>query len=105
MATVGGPEWDISAALRQRMREQGLTIERLAVESGVQQRTIQGWLTEGRQPRQIQLARVENVVGDMGPPVAFEPAKPPSVELALRRLRAAERSIREAKEILRQLEP
>lgn len=104
MATVVDGELDISGRLRARMKELELTIDRLAKESGVRQRTIQGWLTEGRQPRQISLARVENVVGDLGPAIGHEPARPPSITLALRRLRAAEQAIRDAKDILRALE-
>jgi transcriptional regulator with XRE-family HTH domain len=103
MATVGEPDWDFSAVLRQRMVDMELTIERLAGASGVSKRTIQGWLREGRHPRDIPLARVESVVGDLGKPMAL-PDQPPSIELAIRRLRAAERSINEAKEVLLKLQ-
>lgn len=82
------------------MASMGLTIAELATQAGVDARTIQGWLTEGRRPRPIPLVKVENVVGSLADVAGLDVPRPPSRAEVLKRLRAAERAIREAREIL-----
>lgn len=89
--------------LRARIARLGLTEAELSRLSGVAPRTIQGWLTEGRRPRAIQLLKVEGVVGDLSGLVIEEPEKPPTPAAVAARLRAAQREIDFAMNLLKQL--
>jgi hypothetical protein len=86
------------------MSNMGLTIAELGRQADVAPRTIQGWLTEGRHPRPLELTRVENIVGSLVSVAGLEPERPATVKEAIRRLRAAEREIAFAREILNQLD-
>lgn len=106
MATVdgGADQEGIGARIERARLDAGLTREELAKRAGVSSRALQGWISGEHEPRDLSLVKLERELGrslDGQPPDL--PDRPPTLQDALDRLRAAAREVDFARAIVRQL--